>query len=104
MIRRLSVVRSPQPTPKALNNKAQGREAHPGEPGLRAKNPERVLPRRIDMRSPNPRGHRAGPFVSKTPTGFNVVLIFYTQGALRDPGLWSITASRYLSRCGERLR
>ena len=60
---------SPHPTPKALNNKAQGREAHPGEPILKAKNPERVSQRRVNMRDPKPNGRRVGPFFVKPLQG-----------------------------------
>ena len=64
-------------TPTAFNSTAQGRAAHPGS-------------RRGAIKDPN----GVQQTCCRTPLGFMVYVQISTQGALRDPGLWSTTALR----------
>src|SRR5438045_3042548 len=78
---RLASQAAKQFSPKGLHSKAQGRAAHPGKKHcLGISTPTGLNERRIVC---NP---------------FRVLLFFgsLTQGALRDPGLWSITPLGYI--------
>ena len=66
-------------TPKGCHSKAQGRATPPG------------LMSRISSRAP-----RRGATYCGTPSGCNRAWYLVSQGALHNPGLWTLTASRLL--------
>ena len=85
-----------RPTPKAFNPTAQGRAAHRGLPS--DKNPP--YPEGVQQ-SARTLGYGVEPLrgsVAPLRAADPLVVILLTQGALRDPGLWSLTASRW-QRC-----